>query len=57
MTRNEARSAVDKVIKEAKADEQLNRLVGQALTQKEHLITELEKELNLEKARRNQMNA
>jgi hypothetical protein len=45
------------VIRQSEADQQLNRLVGQALTQKEHLITELEKELNLEKARRNQMNA
>jgi hypothetical protein len=45
------------MINQTRADEQLNRLVGQALTQKEHLITELEKELNVEKARRNQMNA
>ncbi len=38
-------------------DSHLNKLIGQAMTQKEVLITELEKELNIERERREQMMA
>ena len=38
------------------ADTKLNRMVGEALKHKEGLIEELEKELNLERNRRETMN-
>ena len=44
------------LLEHSKTEMKVNKMIGDALTQKESLIEELEKELNLEKARRETMN-
>ena len=44
------------LLEHSKTEMKVNSMIGEALTQKEGLIEELEKELALEKARREQMN-
>jgi len=44
------------MVEHSKTEQKINSMIGEALIQKEGLIEELEKELALEKTRREQMN-
>ena len=52
----ETQKAIQSIVANANAEGQINKMVGEALNQKEGVIEELEKELALEKVRREQMN-
>ena len=54
--KSDAQRAVQGLLEHSKTEMKVNKMIGDALTQKESLIEELEKELNLEKARREAMN-
>ena len=44
------------MVEHSKTEQKINAMIGEALVHKEGLIEELEKELVLEKSRREQMN-
>ena len=54
--KKEAHNAINSIIANTQTEHKINSMVGEALQQKEGLIEELEKELALEKTRREQMN-
>lgn len=55
--KKDAKNAIKNIMKQQETDNKLNLLIGDALTQKEGLICELEKELAVEKQRREDMNS
>ena len=56
LNKAEAQRVINSMVEHSKTEQKINAMIGEALVHKEGLIEELEKELVLEKSRREQMN-